>query len=88
MRYYENSEDVGVNAVIGMDSKNNLESMAKLIGDNSFVDPNETLARAAGIRGIPHWLVVDEIGTIIAEHKGGLKGPPQALAPLFKLPLQ
>ncbi len=63
----------GLKYVIGMDSKPEIEKMAKLIDGPSFADTDKQFSKAHAISSVPHIMVVDANQQILASGSNGQK---------------
>jgi hypothetical protein len=62
----------GAKIIVGMGrSEEQNISMAKDIGVHTFLDRDGSLARSLGVRGVPHWYVINREGKVL-NHDGGL----------------
>jgi hypothetical protein len=61
---------VGIRTVVGMDARAKLESYAVNLGDDTFVDPEGTFSRAAGVSRVPSWVVTDSRGRVLKKMSG------------------
>jgi hypothetical protein len=71
IKTFEGSRTVGIKLVVGSDSRAKLEAMAAEVGSHAFLDTDETLWHQLGARGVPHFFLVDDEGTIIEQGAGG-----------------
>jgi len=64
------SSTFGLKIVIGSDNASALQTKARELGDNTFLDTNGLIMSAAGVRGYPSWISTDTEGTILARLGG------------------
>ena len=67
---FRDSRKLGVKTVIGMDKREKLEAYAQGMGSDTFLDPDEAFSRAAGVKAVPSWLVLDAQGKVVKKVAG------------------
>ncbi len=71
LRYrFRQSPKLGIKTVVGLDQQGRLEAYARSIGSPTFVDTDEKLYRASGLRGVPGFLVLDREGRVLERLSG------------------
>lgn len=71
---FEKNGTVGMKVVLGSDSTNKLEEMAKAIKAPVFFDPEGRFATLLEVQGYPSWWILNERGRIV-ERGSGLPQP-------------
>lgn len=61
---------LGIRTVVGMDERPNLESYAKELGADVFLDPGSGFSKAADIHSVPSWVVSDARGRVLKKMAG------------------
>ena len=69
--------------VVGMDETGACLDMTKSIGRPTRLDVHGTWAKAAGVRGVPHFLVTTPTGKIRKRQAGAYMAPPEQVAELL-----
>lgn len=69
--------------VVGMDKSEACLDMTKSIGRPTRLDTGGTWAKAAGVRGVPHFLVTTPTGKIVKRQAGAYLAPPEQVAQLL-----
>ena len=69
--------------VVGMDKPEACLEMTRSLGRPARLDPDGTWAKAAGVRGVPHFLVTTPTGKITKRQAGAYMAPPEQVAPLL-----
>lgn len=69
--------------VVGMDEPADCLDMTKSIGRPARLDSDGKWARAAGVRGVPHFLVTTPTGKIVKRQAGAYMAPPDQVAQLL-----
>ncbi len=69
--------------VVGMDEPEACLEMTRSIGRPTRLDTDGKWARAAGVRGVPHFLVTTPAGKIVKRQAGAYMAPPEQVAQLL-----
>ena len=69
--------------VVGMDKQPACLAMARSIGRPTRLDTDGRWAKAAGVRGVPHFLVTTPTGKIVKRQAGAYLAPPEQVAQLL-----
>lgn len=69
--------------VVGMDKEPACLDMTRQIGRPAFLDLDGSWAKAAGVRGVPHFLVTTPSGKIVKRQAGAYLAPPGQVAQLL-----
>lgn len=69
--------------VVGMDDTGACLDMTKSIGRPTRLDVDGKWAKAAGVRGVPHFLVTTPTGKIRKRQAGAYMAPPEQVAELL-----
>lgn len=69
--------------VVGMDDVRACLEMTKSIGRPARIDSERKWARAAGVRGVPYFLVTTPTGRIVKRQAGAYLAPPETVAQLL-----
>lgn len=69
--------------VVGMDKEPACLEMTRSIGRPTRLDVDGAWAKAAGVRGVPHFLVTTSSGKIVKRQAGAYVGPPDKVAKLL-----
>lgn len=69
--------------VVGMDGAADCLEMTKSIGRPVRLDTDGEWARAAGVRGVPHFLVTTPTGKIVKRQAGAYMAPAEQVAQLL-----
>jgi hypothetical protein len=69
--------------VVGMDKPEACLEMTRSLGRPARLDPDGTWAKAAGVRGVPHFLVTTPTGKVTKRQAGAYMAPPEQVAPLL-----
>lgn len=69
--------------VVGMDKEKACLEMARRIGRPARLDTDGRWARAANVRGVPHFLVTTPSGKIVKRQAGAYMAPPAEAARLL-----
>ncbi|HYN40282.1 MAG TPA: hypothetical protein VE129_00785 [Thermoanaerobaculia bacterium] len=69
--------------VVGMDKTEACLDMTKSIGRPTRLDTEGKWAKAAGVRGVPHFLVTTPTGKIRKRQAGAYMAPPEQVAQLL-----
>ena len=69
--------------VVGMDEAADCLEMTKSIGRPARLDTDGQWARAAGVRGVPHFLVTTPTGKIVKRQAGAYMAPAEQVAQLL-----
>jgi thiol-disulfide isomerase/thioredoxin len=69
--------------VVGMDDVHACLEMTKSIGRPARIDSDRKWARAAGISGVPHFLVTTPTGKIVKRQAGAYMAPVEQVAQLL-----
>jgi len=69
--------------VVGMDKPEACLEMTRSLGRPARLDPDGKWANAAGVRGVPHFLVTTPTGKIVKRQAGAYMAPPDQVAPLL-----
>lgn len=69
--------------VVGMDKTDACLDMTKSIGRPALLDTDGKWAKAAGVRGVPHFLVTTPTGKIRKRQAGAYMAPPEQVAQLL-----
>ncbi len=69
--------------VVGMDKEPACLEMTRSIGRPTRLDVDGKWARAAGVRGVPHFLVTTPTGKIVKRQAGAYVAPPEQVAQLL-----
>jgi hypothetical protein len=69
--------------VVGMDDTGACLDMTKSIGRPTRLDVDGKWAKAAGVRGVPHFLVTTPTGKIRKRQAGAYMAPPEQVAQLL-----
>ena len=63
-----------------MDRADSCAGMVRSLGREAVIDPDGSWARKNGVRGVPHFLVVDGSGKVKRRQAGAPGGAPEAAA--------
>jgi hypothetical protein len=66
----EESDSLGVMAVVSSAEVERLNEMAATIGEGSFLDPDGQILSSLKVRGVPFWLTLDKDNNILASFSG------------------
>ena len=66
-----------------MDEREACLEMTRSIGRPTRLDTDGKWAKAAGIRGVPHFLVTTPTGKIVKRQAGAYMAPPEQVAQLL-----
>ena len=66
-----------------MDKEPACLAMARSIGRPTRLDSDGAWAKAAGVRGVPHFLVTTPTGKIVKRQAGAYVAPPEQVAQLL-----
>jgi thiol-disulfide isomerase/thioredoxin len=66
--------------VVGMDKPEACLDMTRSLGRPARLDTEGKWAKAAGIRGVPHFLVTTPAGKIVKRQAGAYMAPPDQVA--------
>ena len=69
--------------VVGMDEEPACLDMTRQIGRPTLLDTDGRWAKAAGVRGVPHFLVTTPTGKIVKRQAGAYIAPPEQVAQLL-----
>lgn len=69
--------------VVGMDKTEACLDMTRSIGRPALLDTDGKWAKAAGVRGVPHFLVTTPTGKIVKRQAGAYMAPPEQVAQLL-----
>jgi hypothetical protein len=69
--------------VVGMDKAEACLEMTRSIGRPALIDADGRWAKAAGVRGVPHFLVTTPTGRIVKRQAGAYLAPPEQVAQLL-----
>lgn len=69
--------------VVGMDKEPACLDMTRKIGRPTLLDTDGKWAKAAGVRGVPHFLVTTPTGKIVKRQAGAYLAPPDQVAQLL-----
>ncbi len=69
--------------VVGMDKEPACLDMTRQIGRPTLLDTDGKWAKAAGVRGVPHFLVTAPSGKIVKRQAGAYVAPPEQVAQLL-----
>lgn len=69
--------------VVGMDKTEACLDMTRSIGRPALLDTDGKWAKAAGVRGVPHFLVTTPTGKIVKRQAGAYLAPPDQVAQLL-----
>jgi len=69
--------------VVGMDKPEACLEMTRSIGRPARIDTDGKWAKAAGVRGVPHFLVTTPTGKIVKRQAGAYLAPPEQAAQLL-----
>jgi hypothetical protein len=81
---FHRSPKLGVKTVVGMDERPKLEAYARAMGEATFLDPELAFSRAASVKSVPSWLVLDAQHRVLDRMAGSY---PDAETQLEKLGL-
>ncbi len=77
------SKGIETTFVVGMDRPERCSEMVRSLGRDAVIDPDGSWAKKAGVRGVPHFLVVDSSGSVTRRQAGAPGGsPPEAAGAL------
>jgi hypothetical protein len=77
------SKGIETTFVVGMDQPDRCAEMVRALGRDAVIDPDGSWAKKAGVRGVPHFLVVDAVGSVTRRQAGAPGGsPPEAAGAL------
>lgn len=71
--------------VVGMDQPDRCAEMVRSLGRDAVVDPDGSWAKAMGVSGVPHFLVVDAAGKVRKRQAGAPGGGPENAARVLGL---
>ena len=74
--YLSRANKVGLQVVVGLDKEESLRNMAESIGGVVYIDREGRMKRAAGIGGIPSWVVWNWERKVVARTAGAPSGGP------------
>ncbi len=66
--------------VVGMDRAERCAEMVRTLGREAVIDPDGAWAKGNGVRGVPHFLVLDAAGKVRKRQAGAPGGPPPVAA--------
>ena len=69
--------------VVGMDETEACLDMTRALGRPTRLDIDGKWAKAAGVRGVPHFLVTTPTGKIVKRQAGAYMAPPEQVAQLL-----
>jgi hypothetical protein len=69
--------------IVGMDEEPACLEMTRSIGRPARLDTDGKWAKAAGVRGVPHFLVTTPTGKIVKRQAGAYIAPPEQVAQLL-----
>jgi thiol-disulfide isomerase/thioredoxin len=63
-------DEIGIVAVIGADSSENIQAMAKTVGEGSYVDLDQSFGKQMGVKGVPAWFLMNDRGEVLTSFSG------------------